>query len=48
MGSQRETSGWIEGKWTSYIHKKDYPGRLIVSSINNHTSKNSEFVDYKL
>ena len=30
------------------IHKKDHPGRPVISSINCHTSKISEFVDYQL
>ena len=30
------------------IHKENIPGRPVVSSINSHTKKMSEFVDYHL
>ena len=30
------------------IHKPEHPGRPIVSSINSHSSKISEYVDYHL
>ena len=30
------------------IHKENNPGRPVVSSINSHTTKISEFVDYYL
>ena len=30
------------------IHKANIPGRPVVSSINSHTTKSSEFVDYYL
>ena len=30
------------------VHKKGNPGRPVISSINCHTSKISEYVDYHL
>ena len=30
------------------IHKEGHPGRPVISSINCHTAKISEFVDYQL
>ena len=30
------------------IHKKDKPGRPVVSSVNCHTSSISKYVDYHL
>ena len=33
---------------TPRVHKKDIPGRPVVSSIDCHTSKLSKFVDHYL
>ena len=33
---------------TPKVHKKDIPGRPVVSSIDCHTSKLSKFVDHYL